>query len=304
VSTAGASTRVVCLGDLMVDVLARLPGPLRIGSDTPAPIEVLGGGSAANTAVWLALAGVPVTFVGRVGDDELGRQAVAQLRSAGVDTDVSIDPIRPTGTCIVLVDTEGERTMVPAAGANSGLGEAALRAGLFRGAHLHLSGYSLFDPVARPAARAALAQARAAGATVSVDAASAAPLAGVGAEAFFGWLGPAGPSPGLLLLANIDEAAVLCGSADPVIGARALALRCGQAVVKCGARGAVWSDGQQVVQVGSVAVPVIDTTGAGDAFAAGLLAARLSGEQVPAALAGGNELAARAIAQVGARPRR
>jgi sugar/nucleoside kinase (ribokinase family) len=313
---------VVCVGDLMVDVLARLPGPLAVGSDTPAEIEVLGGGSAANAAAWLALVGVTTTFVGCVGDDELGRHAVAQLRAAGVETAVSIDPTRPTGTCIVLVDTEGERTMVPAAGANSGLGDVRLPAELFTRAHLHLSAYSLFDEAARPGAQAALRQAREAGASVSVDAASAAPLARLGAERFFSWLNLSAPGHDILLLANLDEALVLCGSTDTGPSATTptstrastlaleLARRCGEAVVKCGAQGAVWSDGEKVVQVGTTPVLAVDTTGAGDAFAAGLLAARLSDTDADAeadasaALAAGNRLAARAITQVGARPRR
>ena len=185
-------TRVVCLGDLMMDVLARLPGPLAVGSDTPAPVGIYGGGSAANTAAWLVRAGLPTTFVGRVGDDALGRRALDELTAAGVDLAVSVDPDRPTGTCIVLVDVDGERTMVPSAGANAGLGDVAVPAELFDpDSLLHLSGYALFTAGSRPAALDALALARAAGCPISVDTASAAPLAGVGPEQFLYWVGRA-----------------------------------------------------------------------------------------------------------------
>jgi ribokinase len=291
-------TRVVCLGDLMIDVLARLPRPLAPGSDTPAPIQLYGGGSAANTAAWLVLAGVPTTFVGRVGDDVLGHHALDELASDGIDLAVSLDPIRPTGTCIVLVDVGGERTMVPCAGANAGLGEADLPAGLF-GPHslLHVSGYALFTSGSRPAAVEALAGARAAGCAISLDTASAAPLAEVGGERFLSWIGA-----GLLLFANRDEARVLSGSADPTAAARSLGARCGEAIVKCGAEAAVWSDGIEVGAVPAPAAVALDSTGAGDAFAAGVLAARIAGRSVPTFLRAGHALAARAISQPGARP--
>jgi ribokinase len=291
-------TRVVCVGDLMMDVLARLPGPLAIGSDTPAPVGIYGGGSAANTAAWLVRAGLPTTFVGRVGDDALGRRALDELSAAGVDLAVSVDPDRPTGTCIVLVDVDGERTMVPSAGANAGLGEAALPADLFEPeALLHLSGYALFTAGSRSAALAALALARAAGCPISVDTASAAPLAGVGPEQFLAWVGA-----GVLLFANRDEAQVLTGSADASAAALTLSRRCGEAIVKCGGDAAVWSDGADVIEVPVAESVAIDSTGAGDAFAAGVLAARANGADVRTALGAGHALAARAIAQVGGRP--
>lgn len=291
-------TRVVCLGDLMMDVLARLPGPLAVGSDTPAPVGIYGGGSAANTAAWLVRAGLPTTFVGRVGDDALGRRALDELTAAGVDLAVSIDPLRPTGTCIVLVDVDGERTMVPSAGANAGLGDVALPAGLFEAESLlHLSGYALFTAGSRPAALDALATARAAGCPISVDTASSAPLAGVGPELFLSWVGP-----GVLVFANRDEAQVLTRSADPATAALTLARRCGEAIVKCGADAAVWSDGAAVIEVPVDESVAIDSTGAGDAFAAGVLAARVAGGDVRTALGAGHALAAHAIAQVGGRP--
>ncbi|PZS20592.1 MAG: hypothetical protein DLM57_00825 [Pseudonocardiales bacterium] len=291
-------TRAVCLGDLMMDVLARLPGPLAHGSDTPAAVGIYGGGSAANTAAWLVHAGLPTTFVGRVGDDALGRRALEDLAAAGIDLAVSIDPVRPTGTCIVLVDVDGERTMVPSAGANAGLGEAELPAGLFAAPSLlHVSGYALFTPGSRSAAVDALARARAAGCPISVDTASAAPLTEVGPEQFLLWVGS-----GVLLFANLDEARVLSGSSAARPAARSLGRRCGEAIVKCGADEAVWSDGTEVVEVPVADVVSVDSTGAGDAFAAGVLAARAAGTDVTASLRAGHALAARAISRLGARP--
>ncbi len=285
-------THLVCVGDLMVDVLALLPGPLAVGSDTPASISLLGGGAAANVAAWSVAAGASATFVGRAGADPLGRRAVAELAAAGVDVRVAYDEQRPTGTCIVLVDPSGERTMVPSPGANDA--PVDLAALPEHADWLFLSGYALLGVGPRESARTALAAARERGWSIAVDAASAAPLAAAGAATFLGWLGA-----DVLLLANTDEALVLTGVADPTTAARTLAERLGQAVVKCGASGAVWSDGSAVCSMPAAPTTIVDTTGAGDAFAAGYLSA--AGDAAER-LAGAVGLAARAVARVGGRP--
>ena len=286
------STRIVCLGDLMVDVLALLPGPLAVGSDTPAPVAGYGGGAAANVAAWAAAAGAGATFVGRVGADAMGRQAVAELAATGVDVRVETDPRRPTGACIVLVDPAGERTMVPSAGANdAALDLAALPA---EADWLYVSGYALLNAGSRPSALAALGLARERGWQIAVDPASAAPLADAGAATFLGWIGG-----DVLLLPNVAEALVLSGAADAEQAALALARRCGAVVVKRGAAGAVWSDGHDVLAALGVPTPVVDTTGAGDAFAAGFLA---TDGDVTARLRAAVELGARAVGRAGARP--
>ncbi len=288
----------VCVGDLMLDVVATLPGPLAAGSDTPAPIAVFGGGSAANTACWLVAAGAAAAFVGRAGGDVLGDTAVAGLLAAGVRTEVRRVSAASTGTCIVLVAPDGERTMVPDAGANSTLHPDDVPTELLAaGNHLHLSGYALLNPSARAAALAVLDRARRAGCSISVDAASAAPLAGVGAEAFLGWVGG-----GVLVLANLDEARVLTGRVDPEAAATALAGRCGQAVVKLGADGAIWAGPEGTARVPAEAVTVLDTTGAGDAFAAGFLAATAAGCSPAEGLRRAHQLAARAVTTLGGRP--
>jgi sugar/nucleoside kinase (ribokinase family) len=282
---------IVCVGDVMVDVHARLPGPLAVGSDTPAPVRFLPGGSAANTACWLASLGVPVLFAGRVGDDPAGRDAVAALQAAGVRTRVAVDRDLPTGACIVLVDPSGERTMVPSAGANGALAPADVAGLLGAEDHLHLSGYSLLHSGSRPAALAILAQARTVGASISVDAASAAPIRSVGGAALLSWL-PAGT----LLIANAAELTALTDDSAELTD-RGLTV-----VVKDGPGGARIADQHGVRRIATVAVPVLDSTGAGDAFAAGLLAARQAGAELAAAVGEGNRVAARALGTLGGRP--
>ena len=290
---------VVVVGDVMVDVLAAMSGPLAHGSDTPSRVTTAGGGSAANVACWLARQGVPTSYVGRVGDDPLGRESVVALHGCGVTTYVSQDHERTTGTCVVLVEPGGERSMLPDSGANTTLTPADLPQEPFRpGAHLHLSGYTLLNEGCREAALAAIAMANVAGMTVSVDPSSAAPLRSVGAARFLEW------TRGVdLLLANRDEAAVLAGTADPHQAAQQLGDDYREVVVKLGAEGALWHRGF----IGASApaergVEVVDTTGAGDAFAAGFLASWLLHPEPETALAAGNRLAARAVSVVGARP--
>jgi ribokinase len=288
-------SRIVVLGDVMVDVVARLSGPLAAASDAPATIRFHGGGSAANTAAWLVAAGAQPVLIGCIGDDERGRHAHGELRSAGVDARLAVDPDLPTGTCIVLVGRDGERTMVPDAGANDALREEDLPDHLLEpGVHLHVAGYALLREGSRQAARAAIGRAVEAGITVSVDPSSFALLSA-------GFLDFA--EGARLLLPNVHEARALTGQRDPASAARALAERFAEVVVTLGAGGALWTDGDEVVRVSAMPVEAVeDSTGAGDAFAAGLLAARMVGVPVGEALAAGCMLAARAVQQPGARP--
>ncbi len=297
-------SRIVVLGDVMVDVVARLSGPVAVGSDSAASISVGGGGSAANVAAWLAFAGADTTLVARVGDDEFGARASAELRAAGVDTQLAVDGGRPTGTCIVLVAPGGERSMLPDPGANAALAPSDLPAELLTpGSHLHLTGYSLVRPGPRLAALAAIERANAAGMSVSVDPSSAVLLD----SGFLDLAAGAG-----LLLPNAAEGAALTGISDPAAAALHLTARFPEVVMKLGAEGALWTDGGEPVRMpapplpGAVASPrasgLLDTTGAGDAFAAGLLAARARGASPAEALAAGCSLGAQAVVTPGARP--
>jgi sugar/nucleoside kinase (ribokinase family) len=288
-------SRIVVLGDVMVDVVVRLSAPLALASDAPAVIRFHGGGSAANTAAWLAEAGAEPVLVGRVGDDERGRAARDELSAAGVTALLAADPELPTGTCVVIVGPDGERTMAPDAGANDALSDADLSDDLLvAGGHLHVAGYALLRAGSRPAARAAISRALEREMTVSVDPSSAALLS----PEFLDHAVGAG-----LLLPNADEARMLSGEGDPERAARVLAARFAEVVVTLGAGGALWTDGRDSVRADAVPVEAaVDSTGAGDAFAAGLLAARLDGAAPAEALAAGARLAAEAVTRPGGRP--
>jgi len=280
-----SAPRIVVVGDVAVDVLVEPRAPAVAGADVPARIRSAAGGAGANTAAWLAHLGAEVTLVGRVGDDAAGSAAVAALRAAGVHPELAVDRERATCAVVVLLDG-GERTMHSDRGAATRLDPADLPA-LDAADHLHLSGYVLLDASSRPAGRAALAAARAAGLSTSVDPQVAPAL-----------------TPGFLddvrgvdlLLPNAAELAAL-GGPDAVRDA------VGAVAVTDGPRAARWLDRDGAVAVTPPRADAVDPTGAGDAFDAGLLVAWLAGAGPAEALRAGCAAGAAAVAALGARPR-
>jgi sugar/nucleoside kinase (ribokinase family) len=286
---------VVVVGDLATDVVVLLDGDPAPGSDRPASIRSRGGGAGANVAVHLARLGTPVTLAGCVGDDAAGTGLVAELVAAGVTPAVRVVPGAATGTIVSLVEPGGQRSMLADRGANLALAPGDVPS---PGRHLHLSGYTLFAPGPRVAGLAALAAARAAGCTVSVDPASTGPLAAYGLER---WL--ADTAAATLVLPNADEARLLTGCADPAEAARALAARHPVVVVTLGPDGALWAAGERLVHRPAHPATVVDTTGAGDAFTAGLLSVWLAAPDGDpgTALEAGLARAAAVVARPGAR---
>ncbi len=293
--------RTLVVGDIVTDILAVHTGPLAVDSDTRADIWLTGGGSAANTAAWLASAGATVDLLGVVGRDIAGSDRLAELASAGVGCGlIRRTSASATGSVIVLAHGQ-DRTMLCDRGANHELQPSDVDrafAALPDLTHVHLSGYTLLDDSSRSAGLRALAVASSRRLSTSVDAASAAPLRRVGGQTFLGWVRGVD-----ILFANLDEAEVLIGSTvDSLPDVAVLARTVGAAAVKLGPRGAVWVTGDTVVPVPASPATVVDTTGAGDAFAAGLLAARLGGADITTALSAAVRLGARAVAAVGGRP--
>lgn len=294
-------TRVVVVGDLMTDTVARAAFPLAKGSDTPAQVTTHGGGSGANIASWLAVEGLEVAFVGRRGSDIAGRNRDMELMGYGVDARLVMDPERPTGTCVVLVTHKGDRTMLSDPGANGALLPEDIPQDLFsQGSHLHVSGYSLLNEGSRQAAVHALTMARQTGMSISVDGGSSSPLKRVGAEPYLEWT-----QGTRLLVVSAKEAEVLTGRDVPEQAAKVLTAWYPQVVIKMAAEGALWYTNGRPEPITAPADPVdkiIDGTGAGDAFIAGLLPAWLEGKPPAEALAEGCRAGAKATRHLGARP--
>jgi sugar/nucleoside kinase (ribokinase family) len=290
--------RVIVVGDLLYDMLARIEGSVAFGTDTFVPIHAAAGGSGANVAAWLASSGVETHFVGRVGDDVLGAALAGELEEIGVTPHLARDSFLATGKVFVLVDGAGERTMITDRGAGEALGPEDLPETLFRGGHLHLSGYVFSGGSRRETALRALSLAREGGMSASVDPSSVPLLETMGPDRFLYW------TRGVdLCFPNLEEGVLLTGFEDPDRIAEELLSHYSGAALKLGAKGALYAgaDGERV-RLPAAPARVVDTTGAGDALCAGFLAGRLSGDPPAGALRRGVELAARVVGQVGGRP--
>ncbi|MFD9895290.1 carbohydrate kinase family protein [Amycolatopsis sp. NPDC059027] len=282
---------VVVVGDAALDVTARHHGPLIPGGDTRARVRFTGGGAGANTALWLRSLGTETTLVTRVGDDAGGRLVHSELTKAGVRCVFTIDQDAPTCCVVVLVDDDGQRSMLADRGANARLRPEDVR--IPEGAaHLHLSGYVLLEESSRPAGLAALAHAKESGLTTSVDPQAAAHLT----EAFLEDISGVD-----LLLPNTDELVALTGSPEPA-SAKTLLGAVGAVAVTAGPDGASWIDADGVTSIPAERADCVNSTGAGDAFDAGVLHAWLAGASTVDVLRGGVLLGARAVTRTGAQP--
>jgi sugar/nucleoside kinase (ribokinase family) len=276
--------KTLLVGDVINDILVETAAPIVAGQDNPAAIRARAGGSAANQAAWLGWMGADVTFAGRVGAADVEFHQ-AELARFGVLAHLAADAAAATGSIVVLVAADGERTMITDRGANLRLTAADVPAALLDDiALLHLTGYTFFEPGPREVALGLIARARRRGVPYTVDSGSAAFLARLEPGAFLRWT-----SGAAACFANRDEAAVLAGTAqvgDAAEAAVFLARHYGAVVVKLGADGALLATaGADPEHFAAHPATVRDTTGAGDAFCAGFLAAWLSGGDCPG---GGN----------------
>lgn len=266
---------LITIGDLVEDVVVRVTDPLNLASDTPAVITRRRGGSAANVAVAAARLGHGARFVGRVGDDPVGTALVAEIAAGGVDTTAVVRRGR-TGTILVLVDRAGERTMLTDRGASVLLDEPERR-WLDGATAVHVPLYSLAaDPLAATA-RTVIGWAHALGVAVSIDVSSVALIDDVGPAEVRRMLDTLDPD---VLLANADESAAL--GIEASIGRSVT-------VVKRGPNPAKLYVGESAIEVAAESIDIgedLDTTGAGDAFAAGFLTADWRADPVGAAHAG------------------
>lgn len=274
--------RILVVGSINQDLRAtmdRLPGPGEtvIGRT----LDRAPGGKGANQAVAAAIAssptgsaGVVVSMLGAVGDDEAGRGSVAVMAAHGVDVEhVTVVADAPTGTAIIQLDADGENSIVVIPGANHAVTEADLAPvdALVEGDVLLLQ-LELPLPVVAAAAR----RAAAAGARVVIN---MAPFASLDADV----IGLADP-----LIVNEHEAAQLAEAGLVVTSL----------VTTLGARGATWAD----LHVPAEPVDVVDSTGAGDSFCGALAAALASGADRQDAMRAASAAAARTVGHLGAQP--
>jgi len=290
--------RVLVIGDVMTDVIVIPEGPLVKGSDRRARIRNRPGGSGANQAVWLGALGAQVTFAARVGVDDVVHYE-RYLARFGVTSVLAPDPALPSGVLVTIVDADGERSFLTDRGANLNLCQSDLPDRLLDGVSMLLvSGYSFFAEEPRKAVTATIESARAMDIAVAIDPASAGFLAETGPQTFLDWTGGAD-----FLFANRDEAQLLCGQDTIDEQVRSLGAHFGTVVIKRGNEGALIGGAEGVrLSLPAAQVATLDSTGAGDAFAAGFLKTLCGGGNEAQALAAGIAAGAEAVQVIGGQP--
>jgi ribokinase len=242
---------VCALGDLTLDVVVRLGGPLAVEGDTDAEIVLAPGGQAANVAAWAASLGASARFIGRTGDDGAGSMARTRLQERGVDV---VGPVQgQNGVICSLVSPDGARSMASDRGTAVELRPEDIDDAWLNGCdHLFVSGYALLRKPVRSAAARAVELARGNGARVSIDLASWSAIRD--SNAFREFVVELEPD---VVFANEDEQRVVRGPLAGVIW-----------ILKLGAGGCSFDgDEREALPVERV----VDTTGAGDALAAGYI---------------------------------
>lgn len=277
--------RLLCIGDVNLDVAITVPHGMIIGSDNEGTVETFGGGSAANVAAWAARSQIPTRFVGVVGTDLAGHFLVGELCEHGVDVIAVRRPRTRTRSIAVIVDADGERSMVSDVDKNAALDPDDIDGRWFDDVDwLHLTAYTWFNARSRPTFTALIELARSRGIPASIDPSAVALLHAHGdrSELLDAFDGAA------VLFPNHDEARCLTGLDDPAAAAQALLDISACVVVTCGAEGAhVARRDHDSAHVPAEHVEGVNTLGCGDAFVGGFLAARLSGrDDLDAARAG------------------
>ncbi len=314
------TTDVIAIGNAIVDVMAPCDdalidslgmtrGGMTLIDTTQAhalyeamgPAREISGGSAANTLAGLAALGASCAFIGQVADDQLGEVFAHDIRAGGISFATPAragDP--PTARCLIFVTPDGQRTMNTYLGASQFLPPVALdEAAIAAASVLYLEGY-LWDPEEpRAAMRRAIAASRNAGRQVAFTLSDAFVIARHGDD--FRALIDAGEID--ILFANHVELAALTGCDDFHQGIAALKDKVPCLIVTRGEHGAVAVRGGETAEVSAEPIAkVVDTTGAGDLFAAGFLFGHVRGRGLADCLRMGAVCAAEVISHYGARP--
>ena len=291
------SQKVLCIGDVMLDVVVVLQAPINYGEDTPSKITTHGGGAAGNVASWIAHAGTAASIVARIGNDSAGAAITSEFEDLGVDYSSLRKTSDATGVVVVVVDKKGERTMFPETGANSGLVVTDMPdlAG-FDAAYV--SGYALLNPRSRAGVLEMIAVIKSAGLPIFYDTVTVGAMKEVNRALIQSWL------PLMdYVLPNEEEALYVADAADIDLALTKLLELCPAVIIKRGPSGAIAQNrGGTRIDVDAIKTVVADTTGAGDSFAAGFIATKISGGDLSASLKAGVTLAAKCVANIGARP--
>jgi sugar/nucleoside kinase (ribokinase family) len=285
---------VLVIGDVIDDILARPKAPIRPNTDVESEISISAGGSAANFASWLASLGTQVNFVGRVARSDVEKHS-QNLKSFGVTPHLQADDASPTGSIVVLVQGE-DRTFLTDRGANKNLDVSKIPDALFDDL-LYISGYSLLS--LKPEAVSTLIErAHNRGAKVACDPGSAGFIEDFGVKRFLETL--AGVD---ILLPNLEEGRLLSGEDRPELITGFLAERFDTVALTMGPGGCAVQRGDEYVRHDAIPAEIVDSTGAGDAFAAAFLEKLTKSADLSSAATAGVRLGAIAVTLAGGRPK-
>ena len=290
-------SRILCIGDAALDVIVKMQTEIHVGSDTTSQISMHGGGAAANTATWLAQLGHSVFFSCRLGDDAAGHAISSEFDLWKIEHQKTFLENEKTGVVVVLVDDKGDRTMFPDSGANSGISERDLPE--LRGFDAaYLSGYSLFNPLSTNGVLRMVNEIKDVGIPLIFDPASVGTMMAFNRKRVIETLTHMD-----ITIMNEDEARYIadCDSLDEALDFITEIVSI--VVIKTGSSGAIARiRGSNTVMSHADSVNAIDTTGAGDAFAAGFIPLWLESKDLLASMNAGNEVARQCVAIIGARP--
>jgi sugar/nucleoside kinase (ribokinase family) len=289
--------QILCIGDAHLDVIVKMQGQMYLGSDTISQISTHGGGAAANTATWLASSGHKVFYVCRLGDDAAGRVIANEFDAWNIEYKPEFLKEHRTEIVVVLVDQNGERSMFPDRGANSGLSELDLPE-LTRFSAVFLSGYALFNPQSQAGVLRMINKMRKANLEIFFNPGSVGVMSNLGVDACRQRCKLMD-----LLVMNQAEAEFLTGNSDIEGALNELSKDVETVVITTSSQGAIGkSRGQEIVNSPVLPITAIDSTGAGDAFAAGFIGRWIESKDLESSLRAGNTLASGCVTTIGARP--
>jgi len=275
----------------MQDILISHKDEIAFGSDTQANIKIQGGGSATNAAVWASTQNLEVGLVARIGDDQTGKIILEELNRPNLNLNLVKTNGVSSGSCAILIDATGERSMFPDPGANIFLTSNDVPKEWFEQAEIiHISAYSLLRKNTKNAIGEIIKIAKENGLKTSVDVASSQPL--IDNDGFNALKDLA---PWDYLFANKDEAQVL----GDITKIKSL---CKNLILKQGSKESLWIKENFEIKDVPEKVEVVDLIGAGDAFASGFLVSVINKETPQNTLKNANQLGAKAVGISGARP--
>lgn len=285
----------------MLDVVAQIPTSpheLHLGNDTRTIISTHGGGAAGNVASWLAVLGNDVTMVGRIGNDTAGSAITAEFDALGISYGNIVKEGLHTGVVVCLVDPSGERTMLADNGANAGLEISDLPA-LDGVDAIYLSGYAPLAPLSREGVVEMVRAINWQGIPIIFDPATVGGMQGVPVEEILSWCALMDT-----VIMNEEEAIYLSELSDCESALNFFVELTPRVIIKRGSAGAIGLErGGQIISVAAHTSAVVDTTGAGDAFAAGFIDAFTGRRDFSHAIERARAVAGHCVAIVGARGR-